>query len=194
MQRANRARLNNPFVEASPLRSRRRPSRIQHILRRFAPEHLPSRHALIHPTLTRYQLTVMLLTTYFGLSKAAYAYMGYSTVPTTLEWISGVVIGLSLYWLGLYESDPPPSIAWIFQDVDVGFVKECSCNCAVYPNHIHHHFIYTQVLLTPSLTPFLKYSSLLLSEFLQFISSSHSTFHFTNCLWRFRGSSMIILY
>ncbi|TDL16808.1 hypothetical protein BD410DRAFT_590598 [Rickenella mellea] len=110
-------------------------------------EEVPSQPEIKHPAFTRYRLTIVVLTVSFGLSKAAFAYLGYSTVPTTLEWISGVVIGLSLYWLGLYESDPPPSIAWNFQDVDTGRTYEI-CVTAHWPvSSIHWNFTFAQFYL-----------------------------------------------
>ncbi|TDL18184.1 hypothetical protein BD410DRAFT_843030 [Rickenella mellea] len=69
-----------------------------------------------HPKLTGYRLLFIILTLSFGLSKAALAYQGQSVSPTTLEWIFGVVIGLALYWLSLYENDANAYLMpWLFE-------------------------------------------------------------------------------
>ncbi|TDL16806.1 hypothetical protein BD410DRAFT_683297, partial [Rickenella mellea] len=68
-----------------------------------------------HPKLTCYRLIVILLTLSFSLSKAALLYFGYSALPTTMELISGVAVTVGLYWLGLYEDDPPQELEWLFE-------------------------------------------------------------------------------
>lgn len=47
-----------------------------------------------HQSLTGYRLLVIALTAIFGLSKAVLSYRGQSTVPTTLDWMYGVVVFL----------------------------------------------------------------------------------------------------
>lgn len=46
------------------------------------------------PRLTGYQILYVIFTAGFGLSKAGLAYRGYSTTPTTLDWLYGVVVFL----------------------------------------------------------------------------------------------------
>ncbi|TDL17806.1 hypothetical protein BD410DRAFT_537548 [Rickenella mellea] len=69
---------------------------------------------LDHPKLTGYRILVVTLTGTFGFAKAISTYMGGSTLPNTFDWVYGVVCTIGLYWLGLYEDDPPPSISWLF--------------------------------------------------------------------------------
>ncbi|TDL18173.1 hypothetical protein BD410DRAFT_775208 [Rickenella mellea] len=68
-----------------------------------------------HPKLTGYRLLLISLTLAFGISKAITSYQGLSFAPTTLEWIFGVVVGIALYWIGLYEDVSTHPIAWLFQ-------------------------------------------------------------------------------
>jgi hypothetical protein len=53
-----------------------------------------SAHKRWHPRLTGYRILTVVLTAGFGLSKAALSYCGQSTVPTTLDWLYGVVVFL----------------------------------------------------------------------------------------------------
>ncbi|KDQ58460.1 hypothetical protein JAAARDRAFT_176422 [Jaapia argillacea MUCL 33604] len=65
-------------------------------------------------TLTAYRILVSTLVASLGLTKASLTYQGYSTVPTTLDWISGTLLAVGLYWLGLYESSPDNSLPLLF--------------------------------------------------------------------------------
>ncbi|KAF9530585.1 hypothetical protein CPB83DRAFT_834240 [Crepidotus variabilis] len=56
----------------------------------------------------------------FGSFKAASAYLGFSTFPTTLEWILGVVWALFAYWASLIEVESRNTAAWLFQEDLVG--------------------------------------------------------------------------
>jgi hypothetical protein len=49
----------------------------------------------------------------FCFTKGILSYKGLSTVPTTLDWFSGAVLGVVLYWVGLYEDSK--KWAWFFQ-------------------------------------------------------------------------------
>jgi hypothetical protein len=57
---------------------------------------------------TGYRLLVVIVTLAFVLSKGVVEYKGRSLVSTTLDWIMGVVLGIALLWLGLYQSVDPP--------------------------------------------------------------------------------------
>lgn len=57
--------------------------------------------------LTRHRMYIILLTLGFGLSKAVFAYMGHSVIPTTLEFILGGVVAAGMYSIGLYEEVRP---------------------------------------------------------------------------------------
>ncbi|TDL19076.1 hypothetical protein BD410DRAFT_806027 [Rickenella mellea] len=78
---------------------------------------------LRHPTITPYRLIITCLTAGFGLSKASLAYRGLSASPTTLEWIFGVIVTITLFWLGLYEESAPQSFTWLFEK-DMKFIFE----------------------------------------------------------------------
>ncbi|TDL15766.1 hypothetical protein BD410DRAFT_796040 [Rickenella mellea] len=73
--------------------------------------------SLHHPELTGYRLILITLTTSFGASKAILAYQGRSAAPTTVEWVFGVIIGTTLYWLSLYEDTEANyyRIPWLFE-------------------------------------------------------------------------------
>jgi len=66
--------------------------------------------------LTGYRLLNMLALITFGLAKSILSYEGYSVAPNTLDWVLGVVLGLFLYWLGLYEDVRPPVMPWLFKE------------------------------------------------------------------------------
>lgn len=44
------------------------------------------------PKFTLYHFLVVFCTAILGLPKAWYAYHGYSTVPNTMDWLSGVLV------------------------------------------------------------------------------------------------------
>ncbi|KIK97237.1 hypothetical protein PAXRUDRAFT_825126 [Paxillus rubicundulus Ve08.2h10] len=56
------------------------------------------------PKLTGYRLLVVSLTIGFGTAQAILTYQGHKFAPTTLAWISGIVITLFLAWVGWYEN------------------------------------------------------------------------------------------
>ncbi|KAI0263242.1 hypothetical protein BC834DRAFT_827751 [Gloeopeniophorella convolvens] len=64
--------------------------------------------------LTGYRLLNMTVVFSFGLVKAVLTYMGDSVAPTTMDWISGSVLAVALYWVGLYEGVKTPSWDWFF--------------------------------------------------------------------------------
>ncbi|KAI0049531.1 hypothetical protein FA95DRAFT_1604342 [Auriscalpium vulgare] len=57
----------------------------------------------------------------FGLAKAVLSYRGESAVPTTLDWVLGVLCAALLYWIGLLETVDPPVLRWLLHD-DYAFV------------------------------------------------------------------------
>ncbi|KAF8460710.1 hypothetical protein DFH94DRAFT_123393 [Russula ochroleuca] len=68
--------------------------------------------------LTGYRLLNMSVVFVFGLTKAILTYMGWSVMPTTLDWVSGAFLAVCLYWIGLYEPVCSKKLEWFFQ-VDV---------------------------------------------------------------------------
>jgi hypothetical protein len=54
------------------------------------------------PRLTGFQLLYFIFTAGFGLSKAGLAYHGHSTLPTTFDWLYGIVI--FLWWVFLQRA------------------------------------------------------------------------------------------
>jgi len=73
------------------------------------------RRPLLLVKLTGYHLLNITVITSFGTDKAVLSYQGQSVVPTTLDWILGVVFSIGLYWLGQYESVEPPVLPWLFE-------------------------------------------------------------------------------
>ncbi|KAF6753544.1 hypothetical protein DFP72DRAFT_901982 [Ephemerocybe angulata] len=67
-----------------------------------------------HPSVTGYRILVTGTAISLGLTKAIVAYLGHTTVPTTLEWIYGILVTLSLYWLGLYELSTKEVMPYLF--------------------------------------------------------------------------------
>jgi len=65
--------------------------------------------------LTGYRLLNMGVVFGFGLTKAILTYMGQSTVPATLDWVSGALLVVCLYWIGLYEATCSKKWEWFFQ-------------------------------------------------------------------------------
>jgi len=64
--------------------------------------------------LTGYRLLNIVVITAVVSWKAVLSYQGQSVGPTTLDWITGGVLTLGLWWLGLYESVQPPVLPWLF--------------------------------------------------------------------------------
>ncbi|KAF9536826.1 hypothetical protein CPC08DRAFT_676976, partial [Agrocybe pediades] len=73
-----------------------------------------------HPRLTPYRLLILTTTLSLGTAKAIATQKGSSMVPTTLEWISGVVLFIVFFFTGKYDShfntssSAPSSWSWIF--------------------------------------------------------------------------------
>ncbi|TFK18982.1 hypothetical protein FA15DRAFT_674862 [Coprinopsis marcescibilis] len=65
--------------------------------------------------LTLYHLFVFVSTCAFGFSKAWLAHQGYSTEPTTIDWLSGVLLFLAIYWLGIIERHSDHRMPWLFE-------------------------------------------------------------------------------
>ncbi|KAI0039636.1 hypothetical protein FA95DRAFT_1459805, partial [Auriscalpium vulgare] len=64
--------------------------------------------------ITGYRLLVSAVLIAFSIPKAVLAYEGMSVMPTTLDWVMGLLCALLLYWLGLFESVTPPILPWLF--------------------------------------------------------------------------------
>ncbi|KAF9479352.1 hypothetical protein BDN70DRAFT_694601 [Pholiota conissans] len=58
-----------------------------------------------HPALTVYRLSVSAMVVIFGSTKMVYSYTGRSTAASTADWVYGLIVGTSLYVLGLYEDN-----------------------------------------------------------------------------------------
>jgi len=65
--------------------------------------------------LTGYRLLNMTIVFSFGIIKGILTYMGQSTAPTTLDWVSGALLAVVLYWIGLYEERDAKKWEWFFQ-------------------------------------------------------------------------------
>ncbi|KAN0136614.1 hypothetical protein V8E53_005661 [Lactarius tabidus] len=65
--------------------------------------------------LTVYRLLNMTTTLAFCLTKGILACKGLSTVPTTLDCVSGGVLVVVLYWVGLYDGRDSKKWEWFFQ-------------------------------------------------------------------------------
>ncbi|KAJ6460294.1 hypothetical protein C8R45DRAFT_1180458 [Mycena sanguinolenta] len=72
-----------------------------------------------HPRLTVYRILFFVLTAGLGGIKAVSSYQGYVTVPTTFDWVYGIVVVSGLDWLGLYQDECPGRLPpWLFE-VDI---------------------------------------------------------------------------
>lgn len=65
--------------------------------------------------LTGYRLLNMTTVFSFGIIKGILTYMGQSTAPTTLDWVSGALLAVMLYWIGLYEARHSRKWEWFFR-------------------------------------------------------------------------------
>jgi len=76
--------------------------------------------------LTGYRLVFMTTVFSFGTIKTILTYMGQSIAPTTLDWVSGTLLTIALYWISLYEESN--KWKWFFQ-VDfapaIGYCLKC---------------------------------------------------------------------
>ncbi|KAJ6625752.1 hypothetical protein B0H10DRAFT_588698 [Mycena sp. CBHHK59/15] len=105
--------------DSAPLAESPRPPRHRRPLRRS------------HPRLTGYRILFFISTGGFGTIKAVLSYNGHTTVPTTLDWVYGVVVVYMLYWLGLYEEECSGKLpAWMFETDLVESVNEKIARCS----------------------------------------------------------------
>ncbi|KAN0131777.1 hypothetical protein V8E53_010428 [Lactarius tabidus] len=65
--------------------------------------------------LTAYRLLNIATVFVFSITKSILTYKGLSTMPTTLDWFSGGVLAVVLYWIGLYEGQDSTKWKWFFQ-------------------------------------------------------------------------------
>jgi len=65
--------------------------------------------------LTVYRLLNITTISSFCVAKGILTYKGLSTVPTTLDWVSGGVLAVVLYWISLYEGQNSKKWEWFFQ-------------------------------------------------------------------------------
>jgi len=65
-------------------------------------------------SLTAYRLLNMAVITAFGTAKAVFTIQGECAAPTVLDWFLGVVLAVTLYWIGLWESVRPRVLPWFF--------------------------------------------------------------------------------
>ncbi|RXW15582.1 hypothetical protein EST38_g10277 [Candolleomyces aberdarensis] len=66
--------------------------------------------------MTGYRIIVTASAISFGITKAALAYHGFESAPTTVEWIYAIVVTLGLYWLGFYEASTNEVMPWLFSN------------------------------------------------------------------------------
>ncbi|KAI0298129.1 hypothetical protein B0F90DRAFT_830869 [Multifurca ochricompacta] len=98
-------------ISSSPMVSTATDARV------YENEHTTGSDALPLPLgvkLTVYRLLNMSVVFTFGLAKAILTYMGQSVAPTTLDWISGALLAVALYWIGLYETADVKNWEWFF--------------------------------------------------------------------------------
>ncbi|KAH6907470.1 hypothetical protein BKA70DRAFT_1562992 [Coprinopsis sp. MPI-PUGE-AT-0042] len=69
-----------------------------------------------HPPVTIYRMLVTSIVLGFGMAKATLSYMGETTEPITIEWVSGVVLAICLYILGLYEQSSTRVLPSLFEE------------------------------------------------------------------------------
>jgi len=65
--------------------------------------------------ITGYRVLNMSVVFAFGLTKGILTYMGQSAAPTTLDWVSGAVLAVILYWIGLHETTHLRRWEWFFE-------------------------------------------------------------------------------
>ncbi|KAF9008387.1 hypothetical protein BDQ17DRAFT_1539559 [Cyathus striatus] len=93
----------------------------------YSTQELERRQSLIdntRPPIRGYDLLVTVCTAVVGMSKSILAYRGMGTAVTSVDWVGGVVIGLALYWLGLYESNPIGLMPYLFTTDYSSDIKE----------------------------------------------------------------------
>jgi len=90
-----------------------------------------------HPPLTGYRLLVSIATLTFGIVKSICVYLGQSPAANTLDWLFGVAISLSLYWLGLYVRCPHRPLPKLFEvDYSDYPLIRILCGLAIHPTRI----------------------------------------------------------
>ncbi|KAJ3505941.1 hypothetical protein NMY22_g17410 [Coprinellus aureogranulatus] len=81
-------------------------------------EELPAERLIKSGTLpvSGYRILVSLCVISFGTTKALLAYRGLSShgAPTAVEWVYGILVTVSLYWLGMYEASSKEVMPWLF--------------------------------------------------------------------------------
>ncbi|KDR72009.1 hypothetical protein GALMADRAFT_253312 [Galerina marginata CBS 339.88] len=81
--------------------------------------HEPAPIPTWHPKLSPYRLTVLATTICLGTVKAVTIQTGNTSIPITLEWVSGTVVFLILFLVGAYDSSAsestPRYLAWMFE-------------------------------------------------------------------------------
>ncbi|KAF8260542.1 hypothetical protein EI94DRAFT_1748173 [Lactarius quietus] len=65
--------------------------------------------------LTGYRLLFIATVFSFGTVKGILTYMGQSIAPNTLDWVSGTLLAVVLYWIGLYEERDSYKWRWFFK-------------------------------------------------------------------------------
>ncbi|KAF8266039.1 hypothetical protein EI94DRAFT_242841 [Lactarius quietus] len=65
--------------------------------------------------LTVYRLLNITTILSFCIAKGVLSREGLSTIPTALYWVSGGVLAVVLYWVGLYEGRDSKKLEWFFQ-------------------------------------------------------------------------------
>ncbi|KAF7348018.1 Cell division control protein 42 [Mycena sanguinolenta] len=69
-----------------------------------------------HPRLTVYRILFFVLPAGLGGIKAVSSYQGHVTVPTTFDWVYGIVVVSGMDWFGLYQEECPGKLpAWLFK-------------------------------------------------------------------------------
>ncbi|KAF8150687.1 hypothetical protein B0H34DRAFT_862281 [Crassisporium funariophilum] len=70
-----------------------------------------------HPKVTPYRLFVLFSTFAFGTAKSVLSYHGYTIASVTIEWIMGVVMFLTFFTAGYYDSEGCSNVyfSWIFK-------------------------------------------------------------------------------
>ncbi|KDQ50622.1 hypothetical protein JAAARDRAFT_186087 [Jaapia argillacea MUCL 33604] len=94
----------------------------------------------LHPPITGYRFLVTMTAVCFGLAKAVLSYLGYSAAPNTVDWVFGVLVTISLYWLGLYEASATEVLPALFEtdytSAIVGFGFDAGYNLGYVALHV----------------------------------------------------------
>ncbi|KAH6907485.1 hypothetical protein BKA70DRAFT_1283149, partial [Coprinopsis sp. MPI-PUGE-AT-0042] len=88
------------------------------LLRMYQTEEIDT-HLLLkprYPPITGYRILVTSCVVSLGSLKAGLSYQGKSTEATTTEWVLGVVLTVSLYYLGLYEASATRVLPILFEE------------------------------------------------------------------------------